>query len=605
MSAGRLLRRSIRGQARHIATGAALAAAHQAGEALVPVLIGIVIDRAVATGAGWPLLGWLAVLAVVFAGLSTSFRLSARSAERANVQAAHDLRVAVTERVLHPRGGAGTGRLSGALVTLATGDAQRVGAVNGALVWGVAALLGITVSAVALLRISVPLGLLVLLGTPPLLLLAHLIGRPLERRSDVEQDRAAHASGIAADLIAGLRVLKGIGAEAVAVSRYRATSRDSLAATLRAARAQAWNNGAIVTLTGVFIAAVALVGGRLAAEGAISVGGLVAAVGLALFLLTPFETFAWVNGEFAQGRASAARIAAVLAAPHTAASGEESPAEPVEGRIRLCAVTHAALRDLHLDVAPGELLGVVAADPLAASALLDCLGRDVDPDAGTVELDGRALSGLDPAGVRAAILVAAHDADLFEGTVLDNVGGATPGARPAAATLSGTEGPPSAAGSPVAARPGTASDREPWSGPASDPAARPGGRVRSALAAALADEVAGALPRGLDTLVTERGRSLSGGQRQRVALARALAADPPVLVVHDPTTAVDTVTEARIAAGVRDLRKGRTTILVTTSPALLAVTDRVVVLHDGAVAAEGTHPELVRDHAGYRATVLA
>ncbi|GIG56511.1 multidrug ABC transporter ATP-binding protein [Longispora fulva] len=584
MSAGRLLRSSIGGQARHIATGATLAAAHQAGEVMVPVLIGVVIDRAVATGAGWALLGWLAVLAVVFAALSTSFRLSARSAERANEQAAHELRVAVTARVLHPRGGADTGRLSGALVTLATGDAQRVGAVNGALVWGVAALLGITVSAVALLRISVPLGLLVLLGTPPLLFLAHLIGRPLERRSDVEQDRAAHASGIAADLVAGLRVLKGIGAEAVAVSRYRATSRDSLAATLRAARAQAWNNGAIVTLTGVFIAAVALVGGRLAAAGDISIGGLVAAVGLALFLLTPFETFAWVNGELAQGRASAARIAAVLDAPHTASAGVTDPAAPVEGRVRFWAVTHSALRDLHLDVAPGELLGVVAADPLAASALLECLGRDVDPYAGSVELDGRCLSGLDPAGVRAAILVAAHDADLFEGTVLDNVGGTGPGGGPDAAPSPGADGAP---------------------GPAPDPAVRPGGRVRAALAAALADEVAGALPRGLDTPVTERGRSLSGGQRQRVALARALAADPPVLVVHDPTTAVDTVTEARIAAGVRDLREGRTTILVTTSPALLAVTDRVVVLHDGAVTAEGTHPELVRDHPGYRATVLA
>ncbi|MGY0233768.1 ABC transporter ATP-binding protein [Longispora urticae] len=555
MSAGQLLRRSIRGQARHIALGAVLAAAHQAGEVMVPVLIGVVIDRAVATGNSWQLWAWLAVLGVVFAALSTSFRLSARSAERANEQAAHVLRVSVTERVLHPRGGADTGRLSGALVTLATSDAQRVGAVNGALVWGIAALLGITTGAVALLRVSVPLGLLVLLGTPPLLFLAHLIGRPLERRSDVEQDRAAHASGIAADLVAGLRVLKGIGAEAVAVSRYRATSRDSLAATLRAARAQAWNNGAIVTLTGVFIAAVALVGGRLAAEGDISIGGLVAAVGLALFLLTPFETFAWVNGEFAQGRASAARIATVLAAPHTAADGTDTPRTPVRGGVRFRSVQHAALRDLHLDVAPGEFLGVVAADPLAASALLDCLGRDVDPYSGTVELDGRALSELDPAGVRTAILVAAHDADLFEGSVLDNVRGA--------------------------------------------------GSVDAALGASLADEVAGALPQGLDTVVTERGRSLSGGQRQRVALARALAADPPVLVVHDPTTAVDTVTEARIAAGVRELRRGRTTILVTTSPALLAVTDRVVVLHDGTVTAEGTHPDLVRDHPGYRATVLA
>jgi ABC-type multidrug transport system fused ATPase/permease subunit len=123
---------------------------------------------------------------------------------------------------------------------------------------------GLLVSTVALLRISVPLGLLVLLGTPPLLLLTHLIGRPLERRSGVEQERAAHASGIAADLVTGLRVLKGIGAESAAVARYRHTSRISLAATLRAAKAQSWHDGAILALTGVFIATVALVGGQLA-----------------------------------------------------------------------------------------------------------------------------------------------------------------------------------------------------------------------------------------------------------------------------------------------------------------------------------------------------
>ncbi|MGW4278087.1 ATP-binding cassette domain-containing protein, partial [Streptomyces seoulensis] len=105
--------------------------------------------------------------------------------------------------------------------------------------------------------------------------------------------------------------------------------------------------------------------------------------------------------------------------------------------------------------------------------------------------------------------------------------------------------------------------------------------------------------------VGEGGRSLSGGQRQRVLLARALRAEPPVLVVHDPTTAVDAVTEARIAQGLREIRQGRTTVVVTNSPALLAVTDRVVFLDGGRVGAEGTHGELARTHATYRTAVLA
>lgn len=534
---------------------ALLAAGHQAGEALVPVLIGVVIDTAVATGSATRLVLWLAVLGAVFAVLSFSYRFGARAAERASEWAGHDLRLGLTRRILDPRGGAEAGRLAGELTNIATGDARRVGGVNVVLPAGIAALTGLLVSAVALLWISVPLGLVVLLGAPPLLLLGHLLGRPLERRSAVEQERAAHASGVAADLVAGLRVLKGIGAEGAAVARYRRTSQDSLSATLRAARAQAAHDGAILALTGVFIAAVALVGGRLAAGGDISVGDLVAAVGLALFLLGPLQLLAWVNAQLAQGRASAARIAAVLSAPPAVPTGQGRMPDPVRGRVALAGVHHGPLSGVDLEVPPGELLGVVAPDPAAATALLATLARDTDPDAGTVTLDGAPLSTLDPADLRGAILVAAHHATLFAGTVASNV-----------------------------------SSR--------------GGEVGRAMAAAAADEVAHSLPEGAETMLGERAQSLSGGQRQRVALARALAADPPVLVLHDPTTAVDAVTEARIAAGIRDMRAGRTTILVTTSPALLAATDRVAVLDGGTVTAVGHHADLVAGDPIYRAAVL-
>jgi putative ABC transport system ATP-binding protein len=555
-----VLRGAIRGQRRNVAAASVLASAHQAGEALVPVVVGVVIDQAVSTGSVPALLRWLVVLAALFAALSASFRFAARAAERGAEQAAHRLRVDLSTRVLHARGGAESGRLPGALVNIATGDAKRVGAVNGVLPFGVAAVAGLLVSTVALLRISVPLGLLVLLGTPPLLLLTHLIGRPLERRSGVEQERAAHASGIAADLVTGLRVLKGIGAESAAVARYRHTSRISLAATLRAAKAQSWHDGAILALTGVFIATVALVGGQLAVAGTISVGELVAAVGLAQFLLTPFQMFAWVNGELAQGRASAERIASVLAAPHAVGSGSTSPATPVRGGLRLRGLAHGALRGVDLDLSPGTLLGVVTTDPATATDLLDCLAREADPGSGSVELDGVELSVMDPDRSREVLVVAAHDADLFEMSVWDNV---------------------------RAGRGGGAVD------------------VGRAMEAATADEVARNLPDGAATVLAERGRSLSGGQRQRVALARALAADPPVLVVHDPTTAVDAVTEARIATEIARLRRGRTTLLVCTSPALLAAADRVVLLDEGRVAAEGGHADLLHSHPGYRTAVLS
>ncbi|GAA3814367.1 ABC transporter ATP-binding protein [Sphaerisporangium flaviroseum] len=554
-----VLRRAIWGQRGDVTLGSFLGAAHQAGEALVPLLIGVVIDQAVARADLGALLRWLAVLAVVYVGLSFGFRFGARAGERASEQAGHALRVDLVRRVLGPGGGAENGRLPGALASIGTEDAKRVGAVNMAVVSALSALMGLLVGAVVLLWTSLTLGLIVLMGTPVLLWLGHLLSKPLERRSEAEQERVAHASGVAADLVTGLRVLKGIGAESAAVARYRRTSRDSLVATMRAARAEAMQSGMVLALTGGFIAVVALVGGRLAAQGDISLGQLVSAVGLALFLLGPLEVLSWVNAEFAQGRASAARIAGVLSAPPAVTAGGMRLPRPVRGEMRLRGVSHGGLREVDLHVGPGEVLGVAATDPADATALLRCLSRQADPDAGVVELDGIPLRDLDPADIRMAVLVAEHDAELFEGTVIGNTGAAAP----ESADL----------------------DR--------------------AMAAAAADEIVRALPRGGQTLVSERGRSLSGGQRQRVALARALAADRPVLVVHDPTTAVDAVTEARIAGGIREIRRNRTTILVTTSPALLAVADRVVLLDNGRVTDTAPHADLVRRHSAYRTAVLA
>ena len=555
-----VLGRAVKGELRDVVTGAVLGVGHQVGEAMVPVLIGVVVDRAVARGSLGALLGWLVVLGAVYVGLSLSFRFGAQAGERAAEQAGHRLRMDLVGRVLDPAGGAENGRLPGALATLATEDARRVGSVNTGLVFGISALMGLVVAAAVLLRTSLPLGLVVLLGTPTMMLLGHLLSKPLEQRSETEQERAADASGVAADLVAGLRVLKGLSAVPAAVERYRRTSRDSLAATLRATRAQALQNGLVLALTGVFIAVIALVGGRLAAEGAISLGQLVSAVGLAMFLLGPLETLTWVNADLAQGRASARRIAEVLsAAPEIVTAQVVPPTRPVRGGIRLRGVSHGSLRGLDLDIAPGVLLGVAVADPSDATALIRCLARRDDPGTGAVELDGVPLTGLDPAELRSIVLVAEHDADLFAGTLRGNVGAAAD--------------------------------------PATD--------LAPITAAAGADEVADALTRGWDTPVSERGRSLSGGQRQRVALARALAADREVLVLHDPTTAVDAVTEARIADGLRALRRGRSTVLITTSPALLAVADRVVLIEHGRVADTGPHLELIRRQSGYCAAVLA
>ncbi|MFJ8252710.1 ABC transporter ATP-binding protein [Streptomyces sp. NPDC094466] len=558
-TAGRgVIRRAVAGQRRDVAVGSLLGACHQTGEALVPVLIGLIVDRAVVRPDGGALAIWLLVLAVVYTLLSYGFRFGARAGERAAEQAAHHLRLDVLRRVLAPHGGAEAGRPPGALVNVATEDARRVGAVNMALTLGIAAVVGVVAGAVLLLRASLPLGLLVLIGAPVLMALGHFLARPLQHRSEAEQEQAAHASGVAADLVAGVRVLKGLRAERAAVDRYRATSQASREANVRAARAAALQTGLMLTLTGSFIALVALVGGRLVLSGSIGLGALVSAVGLALFLPGPIGMLAWVGAELAKGRASAARIADVLAAPGETSGGTAEPAAPAPGELRLNGLGHAGLDALDLTVRPGEHLGIVVTDPADAAALMHCLARRRDPDRGSVELDGVPLTELAPDALRSALLVAEHDAQLFDGTLLENVTAAAPaGADP-----------------------------------------------RPAMDAAAVDEVASALSGGTDGRIGERGSSLSGGQRQRVALARALAADRSVLVVHDPTTAVDAATEARIAAGIRRARTGRTTVLVTSSPALLAATDRVVLIDGGTITAEAPHEDLVRDHPVYRTAVL-
>ncbi len=552
-----MLREAIAGK-RWVLMGAVLLlAGWQAAEALVPVLVGVIIDRAIATGDAVALAGWLAVLAVLFTALTMGFRFGARLTARASEYAGLDLRLTVTGRILDPRGGTGAGRLPGELLSIATADVSRVALINRTVAEAVVAASGLTVAAVVLLSASVQLGLVVLIGLPPVLLALNLLTRPLERRSTAEQEQAARATAVASDLIGGLRVIKGLRAEQAATARYREASRASLAARLRATKLLAVHSGATLAVTSAFLALVALVGGRLAAQGQISIGELVAAVGLTQYLIGPLNVIAIAVASFARCRASAGRVATLLAAPPAVTGGPAQLPNRAAGALRLSGLSHGALRDVDLEIAPGELVGVVAPQPAVAIALLDCLAREADPEAGTIELDGMALRDLDLDAARTALLVAAHDTDLFEDTLIANI--ATTAASPEQVTL--------------------------------------------AMAASTADEVADSLLDG--AVLTERARSLSGGQRQRVALARALAADPAVLVLHDPTTAVDTVTETRIASRLRAVRAGRTTVLVTTSPALLAAAGRVVMLLDGTIAGQGTHAGLVGSSPAYREAVLA
>ncbi|TWF74466.1 putative ABC transport system ATP-binding protein [Pseudonocardia hierapolitana] len=539
-TAGDVLRRGAGARPRELAAAALLVSLHQLAEAAVPVTVGWVIDLAVVSRDSGALLRWLVVVGVVFVVLASSAFVGYWLGAYTERMAAHRVRMDMATRVLHPAGGA-PGR-SGELVSTAGSDADRAGEVCRVVWGGIATLAALVGGAVVLLDASVVLGLVVLGGVPLVLLSSRLLARPLVGRAEAEQESLAAATAVATDVITGLRVIKGIGAEHAAAESYRTASRAALRARLAAADLTGGYLGATNVITGLFLVVVAWVGGRLALEGSISIGELVAGVGLAQFLIGPLERLTELGPILARARGSARRVAAVLAAPPAVTDGTGTLPSRPEGALRV------RLDGLAVDVAPGEHVGVVALQAADAAALLDALARDADAP---VRLDGTDLRDVELDEARRAVLVARHEATLFEGTVADNTG--------------------------------------------RDPAA---------LAAAAADEVVETLPEGLDSDVGERGRTLSGGQRQRIGLARALAEHPPVLVLHDPTTAVDAATEHRIAMGVSTLRAGRTTVVVASSPALLARCDRVLLVDRGAVVASGSHAELVAD-ARYRQAVLA
>ena len=507
----RLTLRAMVGAPRYSVPAAALSITHQIGEALVPVLMGLAIERAVSTGDLAQLLLWLGLLAADFALLSFSWRFGSRLGELGMLAVQHRLRTLVTEHLLLRASGARRASdQPGVALSLATSDVNRLSASVEIGVYPVGQFAAVLFGGSVLLAVSWPLGVAVLVGAPLLLWFTERAGRTLRRRSGDEQEAAAVAAGQAADLMAGYRVIRGIGAEAEASRRYRQTSRAALSSTLHARRAEGVFGGTMDVASGLFLTGVAVAAGLSALAGGLGLGQLIAVVGLAQFLIEPLQYAARnAGGLWASATASSARLLALLREGDCDGDCDcDGDADATGEMSHRPAVSH----DIG-PIAEGELVGVAAygaeADRLIAALL------QTHPDA----------------------LAVPHAAHLFTGTVWQNV--ALPGVGDA--------------------------------------------HARGALTAAGCDELDELLPHGWNSTVGEGGSALSGGQRQRVALARALAQNVPVLVLDDPTTAVDAVTEAAIADRLREYRAGRRTVVVTHSPALLAIADRVVRL-------DGTHP---------------
>ncbi|MFE9644858.1 ABC transporter transmembrane domain-containing protein [Streptomyces sp. NPDC006365] len=447
---------------------------------------------------------------------------------------------------------------AGEVVAVSTGDVEKIGWFVEAVSRFTAAALTIVLVCVALVVYEPALGIVVAVGVPVLALAVLPLLPRATRRADFQREKAGRATELASDTVAGLRVLRGIGGEELFLDRYRRASQEVRHAAVRSARMWSLIAAVQVLLPGLLLIAVVWHGVNLTREGRITVGEMVTVYSAVMIMSYPLHHFVEIAMAYSFSRPSAKRAARVLALKRAMDSNGSREAVAPAGDLYDPATGLLA--------PAGVLTAVVCGDPDAAGVLAERLGGHAadSSELPSALLGGVPLDELPLDSARTAVLVQDKDPVLLSGSL-----------------------------------------RELLDVPASG-----GVSAEDALAAAQCGDVLDALAQGsldaedpMDVRITERGRSLSGGQRQRLALARSLVTDPEVLVLDEPTSAVDSHTEARIADGVRSLRQGRTTVVFTSSPLLLDHADRVLLVHEGEVAAVGLHRELVHSESRYRAVV--
>ncbi len=538
----------VASQKGRIATGASLGILWMLGLSVPPYLLSRAIDDGLAGNDDTALLAWAAVLLLV--GVLNAALAIARHRTMTKVRMDASFRtVRATVRQAVRLGDTLPRRVSGGEVAAIGMSDVRVIAqsltVTGP---GVGAVVAYVVIAALLLAISPLLAVVVLAGVPALVL---VVGPLLHRLLGVTtgyRERQGALTARLVDVVSGLHVLNGLEGKGVFASRYHEESEELRDKGYQVGAVTSWVSALALGLPAFFLAVVTWLAARSAAAGAITVGDLVAVYGYAAVLVVPVSGFIEGGSDIARALVAAKRVTRFLSLePHHSDPVTPLPAPP----------PGSALHDpgSGLLVRPGVLTALAGARPSDTARIIDRLGRFEDSDVtwGDLRLDAVALGH-----VRERILVADNDADLFSGSVRDAVAGRH------------------------------------------DPDDEV---VHAALHAASATDIVEAMPDGLDSALAAKGRNLSGGQLQRLRMARALYASPEILLLVEPTSAVDAHTEATMASRLRAHRRGRTTVAATTSPLVLAQADVVVHLVEGRVSAVGAHRELLRTEAGYRALI--
>ncbi|MFH9090184.1 ABC transporter ATP-binding protein [Streptomyces sp. NPDC017673] len=536
----------VRCQRGRSAAGALLGSTWMVLLAAQPYLMARAVDDGLLPGRFGVLAGWTGAMFVVGALNAWVSILRHRVMTRVRMDANFRTVKVVVGHVV--RLGAALPRRAGAgeVVTIGVGDVQTLATALTVVGPGVGSLVVYGVVAGLLLAISAPPAAVVLLGVPVIALLTGPAAVRLQRAESEYRELQGVLTARIGDLAGGLRVLNGLGGKGLVADAFRDDSRRLRAQGYRVGAVASWVQALGVGLPTLFLAVVTWLAARLTAEGSLSVGELVAVYGYVAVLIGPVAFIVRMAYDLNRGVVAARRAVRLLRLEPEPDTGTlPAPSGPAE--------LHDPASGVR--VVPGRLTALAAARPAEAAAVVDRLGRYGPTDAtwGGVRLDAVPLTD-----VRRRVLVADNEADLFAGPLREVLAAAHP----------------------------------------ADEAA-----LRRAVHAAAAEDVVRGLPDGLDSAVAGQGRSLSGGQRQRVRLARALLADPEVLLAVEPTSALDAHTEATVADRLRAAREGRTTLVTTTSPLLLARADTVVFLADGKVAATGPHACLLAREPAYRALV--
>jgi ATP-binding cassette subfamily B protein len=413
------------------------------------------------------------------------------------------------------------------------------------------------VGAVVILALMSPeLSLVVLAVVPPLVVATWLFRRRSAAAYGRVRDRIAAVNANLQESISGVRVAQAYNREQRNMAGFRVVAGEHRAARIESARLSSTYFPFVELLSTLAAVLVVWAGFGMATAGRVSVGTLFAYVLYLTTVFAPVQQLSQVFDTYQQGAVALDRLRDVLATPVSV----DQPADPVApGRLRgavryehvsfrYAAAAEPALRDVTLDIEPGETVAFVGPTGAGKSTIVKLAARLYDPTAGRVLVDGIPLTGMDLGAYRRRLGFVPQEAFLFTGTVRDNIAYARP----------------------------DATDEQ----------------VEAAARAVGAHEFVAELPLGYLQPVIERGRSLSSGQRQLIALARAQLVDPAILILDEATANLDLATEARVLRAMRAVSEGRTTLLIAHRLQSAARADRVVVLEEGRVVEIGTHDRL-------------